>query len=130
MSVINLGNFGGTLWHSKTPLCEFKFRNDRLDDTAVKVLCYEPFLIPLPMLDYFNNERWHLFFDSQCVPSTRHRIDEDLLKTGVLTSYNPEQILRYTKGRNDANHYWVDCDNDTSCWEPWQIAELRRTNRI
>lgn len=64
MSVINLGNFGGTLWHSKTPLCEFKFRNDRLDDTAVKVLCYEPFLIPLPMLDYFNNERWHLFFDS------------------------------------------------------------------
>lgn len=124
--MINLGNFGGTLYYYETPLCEFKFIDDRLDNSKVKILSFEPFWIPLPMRDYNDDTRWHMFFDSQCISPTRHKIDEDLLTVGVFSEYNAEQILRYTEAKNVANHYWVKCDDDLSCWDQWQINELKK----
>lgn len=130
MVSINLGNFGGTLCYQDTELCDFKFIDDRLNDSALRILCAEPFLIPAPMVNYTDDIRWHMFFESQCLPSTRYNIDKDLLTVGVFSCYNAEQILRYTDGRNVANHYWVKCDDDLSCWEQWQIVELKKRGII
>lgn len=124
MSLINVGNLGGVLYKENTPLCSFKFIDDRLVQDKIVIYDWDPFNLPLPMVDYYDDVRWHMFWDSQCIPRTRHRLMEDLQRAGVFTDYVPEQILRYTKGRNWANSYWIKCDDDISCWAEWQIRVL------
>ncbi len=128
--MINLGNLGGTLMLDDLPLCDFKFVGGYFDTKRLNILCGDMRRKPALILDYHHSYGWELFFREQIIPETRQGLLKSLAVETPIRSYNPEQILRYCECRNTANDYWVKCDDDLSCWEPWQIEELRKLEKI
>ena len=48
------------------------------------------------------------FLDDRVVPETRIGLQEYLDRAGLVT-FNFERIIRYTKGRDITDKYWVRC---------------------
>lgn len=128
--MLNFGNLGGTLYSADTPLCTFKYVNGHFDKSAVHILCDDEKLRPFLIDNYLCAREWQIFFEEQVTPITRQGLLQDLAATTPIRSYIPEQILRYTSCRNLANNHWVKCDNDLSCWEPWQIEDMKKRGII
>ncbi len=126
--MLNFGNLGGTLYCTTIPLCEFKFVEGFVDTN--RVIVYETNPHPAAITDYYKQHQWQLFFEEQIVPRTRQNLLDTLRKSTPIRAYVPEQLLRLCKCRNSANPFWVECDNDLSCWEPWQIVWLREHNYL
>lgn len=114
--MLNFGYLGGTLYYDTTPLCKFKFVNGHFNKRAVEIFCTAENLRPYLIDDYTLSFGWQIFLEEQITPASRQNILVDLAEHTPIRGYNPEQILRYTKGRNAANLHWIMCDRDYSCW--------------
>lgn len=128
MCRIKTGNLGGTLYCGNIKLCAFKMQHSRLVPESVVVYNDSAALRPLVMESYHTTDAWLRFADLQIIEPSRVNLIEDWSFFYPVYKFVPEQFLRLSKCRNVANDYWVVCDDDLSCWEPWQIEELRERN--
>ncbi len=126
MSDKDFGNLGGIIMADDIEQCKFKYKNGVL--LRESVVPIDPALsdMPIMIVDVCNQYWWDLFFSEQIVPRNRYRLLEDLADRTPIRRYIPEQILRWGYCRNCANHWWVKVDDDLSCWEDWQIPEVKK----
>ena len=122
----NFGNIGGTLMYSDTPLCKFKFINGFLDKQSIVVLSDNEKLMPIYMSSYTDESGWSAYLNDQIAPRHRYRLLEDLAEYTPIREYIPEQLLRWSYCRNCANHWWVQVDDDLTCWADWQLPEVKK----
>jgi len=107
-------NLGGTLYKGQTKICTFKFDKGWLEH--IEVFTYDKALIPVDCLkDGFTGDSLTRFFFYRTTPETRQGIHE-YLKTTPVEFYDPERIIRYSRGRCIDDDYWLECDNDGRCW--------------
>lgn len=113
---IKIGNLGGTLYYEDTPLLEFKFINGSLVNCVLLVEEGTP-MLPFEIHSLGVNETAiKRFWEERITPHTRQGIDE-YLSTTPVKYYHPERMLRYCSGKCIHDKYWLDCDDDNSCWE-------------
>lgn len=115
MKSLRLDNLGGTLYKNDTPIARFKFRNNRL--ISKELLTDDASLLP------FEFERRGLtentiieFFDARITPDTRIGLNEALAET-LIKYYYPERMIRYNSGKCIHDRYWLECDDDDTCWK-------------
>lgn len=116
MKSLDLGNLGGTLYYKELPILNFKFKKNKLVSMELLV---EKDCVRLPVefrLYGVSGNNLVKFFEARITPSTRQGLDEFLAQTPVKYYY-PERIIRYNSGRCIHDYYWVECDDDNSCWE-------------
>lgn len=114
--MFNLRNLGGTLYFKDLPVLEFKFVNNRLkkanvlSDAGIKQH-------PIFYLFGVSENSIKRVFESRTTPRERQGLEESLKKAN-LGSYDPERINRYTSSRCIHDNFWLDCDDDKTCWKP------------
>lgn len=112
--MIKVGNLGGVLYYKDVPLLEFKFERGIL--VKSNLLTDKMNLLPFELWKEINGWNLTKFFDERITPSTRQGIDKFLAGT-VVKYYHPERMIRYGSGRCIHDHYWVECDDDDTCWQ-------------
>ena len=99
----SFGNLCGTVMEGDTECIDFEFSRGELKKINVK---------KKPALFEFDNmpvEKALLYFlDDRVVPETRIGLQEYLDRAGLGT-FNFERIIRYTKGRDITDKYWIRC---------------------
>lgn len=112
--MFRLGNLGGTLYHSDTPIFKFKYIRDCLKELTI--LCNDMTMYPAVMYLYgIEDSTIRRFFEDRTTPASRQGLDEDLAGSPV-EYYYPERIIRYSNGNCIHDCYHLVCDNDTTCW--------------
>lgn len=111
--MFSVGNLGGVLYYDDTPIVRFKFIRGYLEEYQL----LSNSLLPFEIRDgIVNGDRLTRFFEARITPDTRIGINEELAKTPIKY-YHPERIIRYSSGKCIHDHYWLECDDDNSCWE-------------
>lgn len=112
--MFKLGNLGGVVYYKDTAVVRFKFKHDMLVDCVILVDNVN--ILPFE-LRHRNTDDGSLrrFFEERMTPYTRDGFHELLASTPVKY-YDPERIIRYNKGRCIHDKYWVECDDDDTCW--------------
>lgn len=112
--MFKIGNLGGTLYKENIPILRFKFRSGMLVES--ESLTDDRRVLPMELyeggVDTFTLSA---FFEERITPPTRQGINELLAATPVKY-YDPERIIRYNSGRCIHDKYWVQCDDDNTCW--------------
>ena len=99
----SFGNLSGTVMENDEECIEFEFHRGELKKINVikKPDLYE--------FDTMPAEKALLYFlDDRVVPESRIGLQEYLDKAGLGT-FNFERIIRYTKGRDVTDDYWIRC---------------------
>lgn len=109
----SIGNFGGVLYNKDMPVLEFKFNNGY--PVSYKLLVDNIRLLPFDFQFHDLFDGLMNFFGDRCTPDTRIGIHEDLKKTPI-EYYHVERMLRYCHAQCIHDCYWVEQDNDNSCW--------------
>lgn len=102
----------------KTVICGFHYMyQDELcstvkvyDDDTVEVQDFTDILIKKPFGCWGNEAELkdvEEFFESRCFPRTRFNCKQ-ILKSGGIQFYNPEEICRKTKGVMTDDCFWLD----------------------
>lgn len=114
--MISLDNLGGTIYYKDTPVVEFKYKRDVIQ--FIGELNKDCVNLPFEFCDTekVTDHLIRCFFEARIVPETRIGLNEVLSKTKIQY-YNPERIIRYQEGRCIHDQYWLQCDNDETCWE-------------
>ena len=113
----SLGNLGGTLYFSDVPLFRFKFIRDYLVSIEMIVSREDKRLpIEFEINKLSDNEKLHVFFEDRTTPETRYGVQESM-RNSPIKYYYPERIIRYSNGRSVQDPYWLECDNDETCWK-------------
>lgn len=114
MKQLRLGNLGGVLYKNNTPVLKFKFKSNRL--ISKELLTEDKALLPFEIEHYGLTENSLIeFFEARITPETRIGFNE-LLTSTPIKYYHPERIIRYQSGRCIHDRYWLECDDDKSCW--------------
>lgn len=113
---IRLGNLGGTIMCGDRPILRFKFVRDQLSDIEIYDVNTRPVPFEFSFDKKIGEQEIRDFFDARITPDTRIRINELLAKTPVKY-YDPERIIRYNSGKCIHDPFWVDCDDDKTCWK-------------
>lgn len=108
-----IGNLGGILYYKDKPLIKFKFMSGMLVD-------YEPLVEGLQFMphDIYRNgitNGLYEFFIDRPTPDTRQGIHEQLKETPIQY-YHVERMLRYCHAQSIHDCYWIEQDDDVSCW--------------
>lgn len=112
--MFKIGNLGGVLHKDSTPILKFKFRSGMLVESTL--LTDDRRLLPMELYeDGVDTFTLSAFFEARITPPTRQGINE-LLSTTPIKYYNPERMIRYNSGKCIHDKYWVQCDDDMSCW--------------
>ena len=99
----SFGNLSGTVMENDEACIEFEFKRGEL--IKINVL-KKPNLFEF---DTMPAEKALLYFlDDRVVPESRIGLQEYLDKAGLGT-FNFERIIRYTKGRDVTDDYWIKC---------------------
>ena len=109
-----IGRLGGILYNKDIPVLEFKF--DGGYPIEYKLLVDDIRLLPF---DFQFNDLFDglmSFFGDRCTPDTRIGIHEGLAKTPIQY-YNVERMLRYCHAQSIHDCYWIEQDDDISCWK-------------
>lgn len=112
--MFKLNNLGGVLYKDDKEVMVFKFQRNML--VKCELLTDDIRLLPFE-LRHRNTDDFSVrkFFEERITPPTRDGINE-LLATTPVKYYDPERIIRYNKGRCIHDKYWVECDDDDTCW--------------
>lgn len=104
-------NLSGTIMWKDEPLVNFIIERGEVTDCEIVAEC-RPHL-PFEFQIGTSNERaLLLFLEDRVTPSTRIGLQKDLQLSG-LSYYDPTAILRYNKGWNVSDYYWVRTDDDS-----------------
>ena len=99
----SFGNLSGTVMENDTECIEFEFKRGEL--TKINVI-KKPNLFEF---DTMPPKKALLYFlDDRVVPESRIGLQEYLDNAG-LGFFNFERIIRYTKGRDITDNYWIKC---------------------
>lgn len=110
--MFRLNNYGGTLYLENEPVLRFKYKDNELVD--LEMFDFDPIKLPYELADVrINQHHMDLFLSNRIVPAERIGLKESMEKTPI-PYYNPELILRYSKGRECNDKFWIDPDKDTS----------------
>jgi hypothetical protein len=109
-----VGNLGGTIYYENTPITKFKFVGGQLKE--LEVYSTDKKIIPFEFFDGVDAKSIIKFFDERITPETRQGLTEELKKTPIQY-YHEERLIRYCSGRCIHDKYWLDCDDDRTCWE-------------
>ena len=113
--MFKIGNLGGTLYYEDTPIMRFKFIRGALQ--SYEVLCNNRNMLPYECIrDGVGTDSIIKFFEARITPETRIGFNA-LLATTPIKYYHPERIIRYQSGKCIHDRYWLECDDDNSCWD-------------
>ena len=104
-------NLSGTIMWKDEPLVNFII--ERGEVTKCEIVAERRSHLPFEFQIGTSNERAVLLFlEDRVTPSTRIGLQKDLQLSG-LGYYDPTTILRYNKGWNVSDFYWVMTDDDS-----------------
>ena len=105
------GNYGGTVYYKNIPLFNFKYSDDMLWDLDIITpeYNYKCFFFKEKGV---TTETLDLFLRNRLTPETRHNLRKRYLEAG-MPYYNPEWLLRYSKGRTCDDEFWINPDSNT-----------------
>ena len=107
-----VGRLGGVLYYKDIPVLNFKFDGGYPVKYEVLNDKYLPF--ELKLFGVFDG--LISFFDDRCTPDTRIGIHELISKTPIQF-YDKERLLRYCHGQCIHDCFWIEQDDDISCWK-------------
>ena len=110
----SIGNLGGILYYKETPILKFKFNHGI--PMEYEVLTDNLNLLPFEFKFHGLYDGLILFFEDRPTPDTRIGIHEELEKTPIQY-YDIERLLRYNHAQCIHDCYWIEQDNDISCWK-------------
>ncbi len=103
-------NLSGTIMWKDEQLVNFAIRYGEVIDCDI--IAYHSCHLPFEFRVKAPKERAVLLFlEDRVTPSTRIDLQRDLRLSG-LDYYDPTTILRYNKGWNVSDYYWVRTDDD------------------
>lgn len=109
-----IGNLGGILYYKETPLLKFKFEYGV--PMEYELLTDELNLLPFDFKFHDLYDGLLLFFGDRPTPDTRIGIHE-VLKETPIQYYNIERMIRYNHGQSIHDCFWIEQDDDISCWK-------------
>ena len=110
-----VNNYGGTLYLNDEPILRFKYKNSDL--VELELFDFDPKRLPFELAGVKINQHYmDLFLKNRTVPPTRIGLKESLAKTPI-PYYDPKLLLRYSRGRECNDKFWIDPDNDTTSLE-------------
>jgi hypothetical protein len=113
IKMISVGNLGGTLYKEDIPIIKFKFIRNSLNE--LEVYTRDRKVVPFEFWNEVNEYQIIKFFDERITPDTRQGLNESLAQTPIKYYY-PERIIRYSTGHCIHDRYWLECDDDDTCW--------------
>lgn len=103
-------NLSGTIMWKDEPLVEFII--ERGEVTECEIIAYHRYHLPFEFQVKTSKERAVLLFlEDRVTPSNRIGLQRDLRLSG-LDYYDPTTILKYNKGWNVSDYYWVRTDDN------------------
>lgn len=109
----SVGNLGGILYNKETPILRFKFVKGVLREC--EAFTDNMNLMPFDIVRHGLWEGVVEFFSDRCTPDTRQGIHETLKET-PMQYYHPERMLRYCHAQCIHDNYWIEQDDDNTCW--------------
>ena len=110
-----VNNYGGTLYLIDEPILRFKYRDSDL--VELELFDFDPKRLPFELAGVKINQHYmDLFLKNRTVPPTRIGLKESLAKTPI-PYYDRELLLRYSRGRECNDKFWIDPDRDTTSLE-------------
>lgn len=109
-----VGRLGGILYHKDVPILRFKCNG--CYPMYYELLSDNTAIYPVEFLNNDINDGIVEFFIDRCTPDTRQNINE-VLKETPIQYYNVERILRYCHAQSIHDCYWIEQDDDVSCWK-------------
>lgn len=121
--MFRLTNLGGTIMWEDEPLVDFTIQRGEV--TVCNVIGNQSAYLPVEYCAMKSKEAATLLFlEDPVTPITRIGLDKDLKEAG-MKYYDPTTLIRYNKGRNASDHYWVrTADNAAMCYK--DVIELAR----
>lgn len=117
-----VGQFGGILYFKDIPVLKFKFKGGYpVEYELVGDKRFLPADFELNGYDLFRG--LVSFFSDRCTPDTRIGIHETLAATPIKY-YHVERMLRYNHAQCIHDCFWVEQDNDNSCWDGTELEGI------